>query len=265
MSDGPDVRLPNVGELASFLDGADAPVDEVVDDIQDDTPLKDVEPEELPAGDTFDRKYVEKLRRENASYRERAKKYSDAFEGYEDGAVDEWKQLITNFKADPASAAQQMAQLAESVLTQYGMLDEDEQQEVLDDANSNLDPGEKPLTRNELEQFFAQKQNEQQMDTMVKGIEHEAQELGYDLKSREYKLLLMTAQEIPSGDLKEAHELLQSDRQKAIDEYVAGKEKGAGRTVPAGNIVGVPDGAKGIKDFKDAKAALTQFLDANLK
>lgn len=261
-SNGPDVKMPDTGALKDFLDGADT--EPVVEDVEDEgTGLRADEPDDLPAGDTFDRKYVEKLRRENASYRERAKKYESAFEGYEDGAIDEWKTLITNFKADPASTARQMAELAESVLTQFGMLDEDEKQEVLDEANANLDPAEKPLTRRELEQFYSERQQEQQMESMVKGIEDEARDLGYNLNSREYKILLMTAQEIPSGDLKEAHQLILADRQRAVDEYVAEKSKGAGRTLPNNGIVGVPDGAKDIKTFADSKAALMNFLDAN--
>lgn len=261
-SNGPDVKMPDTGALNDFLDGADT--EPVVEDVENKgTGLRADEPDDLPAGDTFDRKYVEKLRRENASYRERAKKYESAFEGYEDGAIDEWKTLITNFKADPASTARQMAELAENVLTQFGMLDEDEKQEVLDEANSNLDPGDKPLTRRELEQFYTERQNEQQLESMVKGIEDEARDLGYNLNSREYKILLMTAQEIPSGDLKEAHQLILADRQRAVDEYVAEKSKGAGRTLPNNGIVGVPDGGKDIKTFADSKAALMNFLDAN--
>jgi hypothetical protein len=257
---GPDVKLPSSGDLAGYLDGSDAPVDEVEDD---GAPLKDVELDELPAGDSFDRKYVEKLRRENASYRERAKKFETAFEGYEDGAVEEWKSLISGFKSDPAAAAQYMADLSANVLQQFNQLPEDKKQEVLDDANAHLDADEKPLTRRELEQFYAQKQEEQELSGMVQDIEYEATELGYNLKSREYKLLLMTAQEIPSGDLKEAHNILMADRQRAIDEYVTSKGKDAGRKVPVGNLVGVPDTSNQIKSFKDAKTALEQFLDAN--
>src|ERR1700746_1688123 len=104
---GPSINRPNAGEQAGFLGGAD---DNQPTEQYDDAPLKDVdvsEPEPLPAGDTFDRKDVEKLRRESAFSGERAKKFETMFEGYEPGAVDEWGQMISTFKQDPKSVAEQ--------------------------------------------------------------------------------------------------------------------------------------------------------------
>lgn len=263
--DGPDISMPNVNDLAGFLDGQDgtdqqdavdtfAQAEQAVEDT-DDTP----EPE--PQGDTFDRKYVEKLRRENASYRERAKKWENVFEGYEEGAVEEWKQMISTFKGDPKSVAEQWAQLSETILAQFTPQEQAEIHEAMQDAGNT----DTPLTMSQLQEVLAQKEQEWELNGMVEEIESEARELGYNLKSRDYKILLMTAQELPSGSIAEAHALLEGERQRYFDERIAELEKQGGGYRAPSSKVGVPSTEKNIKDFKDAKAALSNYLDANFR
>lgn len=257
---GPSIHLPNAGELSSFLDGTDQ------ESAVDTAALADAavesegsaEESEPSYQETFDRKYVEKLRRENAGYRERAKKFESVFEGYEEGAVDEWRDLITNFKSDPKSVAERMKDLSAQILEQFSP------QEQAEIAEAVADGEDMPLTRNEFNKLMAEREQQWELDSMVADIETEARDLGYNLKSREYKVLLMTAKELPSGSIQEAHEMLLAERQKYIDEAVAAMEKEAGRTLPS-NTVGVPDGSKSIKDFKDAKAALSNYLDSNFR
>jgi hypothetical protein len=258
---GPNIQLPNSGDLANFLDGTDQQdaVDTAVlaeHEAPEDT---DETPEPPSYQETFDRKYVEKLRRENATYRERAKQAESVWEGYEEGAVNEWKQMISTYKQDPKSVAEQWKDLADTVLQQFTP------QEQAEIAEAVADGEDMPLTRKEFESLLAQREQQWELNSMVQDIEQEAQELGYNLKSREYKVLLMTAQEIPSGSIQEAHEMLQAERQRIIDAYVADMEKGAGRVVPSGNTVGVPDTTKQIKDFKQAKEALSNFLDGSFR
>lgn len=259
-SNGPAIHLPSSGDLKDFLDGTDQ------QDAVDTAALAERETEEPEAEETsepsyqetFDRKYVEKLRRENASYRERAKKFESVFEGYEEGAVDEWRELITNYRSDPKGVAERMKDLSEAILSQFSPQEQEQIAEAMQDGE------DMPLTRSEFNKLMSEREQQWEMDSLVADIESEARELGYNLKSREYKILLMTAKELPSGSIQEAHELLLSERQRYVDEAVAAMEKEAGRRVPSG-IVGVPDDAKSIKDFKDAKAALANFLDANLR
>lgn len=259
---GPNVSLPSAGDLKDFLDGAEPVVEPVVQEQEDTLPLKDVrvdeEPDEMPAGDSFDRKYVEKLRRESASYRERAKKYEQVFEGYEDGAVDEWKTMISSFRQDPKGVAEQMRDLSAQILDQFTPAEQAEIVEAVQDE-------EKPLTMSQLQSILDQRQQETELSSLVADIEGEARELGYNLKSREYKILLMTAQELPSGSIQEAHELLESEKQREFDKRIGDLEKAGGGYRRPSDLVGVPSNEKSIKDFKQAKEALGAFLDANLK
>lgn len=259
-TNGPDIHLPDSGALKDFLDGTDQSdaVDTMSQASQE--PEGDDETPEPPSyQETFDRKYVEKLRRENATYRERAKQAESVWEGYEEGAVNEWKQMISTYKQDPKTVAEQWKQLSETVLQQFTP------QEQAEIAEAVADGEDMPLTRTQFEQLMSQREQQWELDSLVADIEHEAQDLGYNLKSREYKILLMTAQELPSGSIQEAHELLEAEKQRVVDAYVAEMEKGAGRRVPSGNSVGVPSTEKSIKDFKDAKAALSNYLDANFR
>lgn len=260
-ANGPNISLPNVAALDSFLEGAgenNAPDYAEDTAVAADNAVEDVDTsEDLPAGDTFDRKYVEKLRKESASYRERAKKYEAVFEGYEDGAVDEWREMITNFKADPKSVAEQWKDLSGKILEQFTPAE----QEVIEEA---LNDDETPLTMSQLQNILDTRQKDMELEKLVTDIEREASDLGYNLKSREYKVLLMTAQELRSGSITEAHELLQAEKQKVIDAFVAEQSKGADRHVPSG-LAGVPNREKEIKSMKDAKEALTNFLDGQFK
>lgn len=254
---GPSIHLPNAGELSNFLEGTDqgdALDTAVAADNAANEPEETTEPE--PQGDTFDRKYVEKLRRENASYRERAKKYESVFEGYEDQAVEEWKHLISGFKNDPKTVAEQMKELADQVLGQYT---EEEKEQI---AEAVQDGEQVPLTRAEFDKLMKERESQWEMDSLVKDIEQEATALGYNLKSREYKVLLMTAQDLPSGSIQEAHEMLLAERQKYIDAEIERLEKEAGGYRRPSSTVGVPSGETPIKDFKGAKDALDQFLTA---
>lgn len=257
-----NIHLPSSGDLANFLDGTDQ--QDAVDtaalterEAQENEEVEET-PEPTSYQETFDRKYVEKLRRENASYRDRAKQAESVWEGYEEGAVDEWKQMISTYKQDPKSVAEQWKQLSESVLKQFSP---EEQQEI---AEAVQDGEDMPLTRTEFNKLMGEREQQWELESLVADIETEAKDLGYNLKSREYKILLMTAQELPSGSIQEAHEMLLADRQRYVDEAVGAMEKEAGRRVPS-TTAGVPDGVKDIKDFKDAKAALTNYLDANFR
>lgn len=258
-SNGPNIHLPGADALNSFMDGTDQQdaVETFAGAEHAAEEQEEVETPE-PQGDTFDRKYVEKLRRENASYRDRAKKWESAFEGYEDGAIEEWKEMIAGFKQDPKGVAEKWRDLSQEILQQFTPAEQEQIAEAVQDGE------EVPLTRTQFEKLMSEREQQWELDSMVQDIETEARDLGYNLKSREYKILLMTAQEIPSGSIQEAHELLQAEKQRIIDAEIARLEKEGGRRLPA-NMVGVPDQAKGIKDFKDAKTALSNYLDANFK
>lgn len=203
-----------------------------------------------PEPDTFDRQYVEKLRRESAGYRDKLRSYEEqysVFDGYDDEERAVWKDLASTWKQDPRAAAEAMNQIAQSVL----------EQKMAEAAEA-----EEPLTRGEFQRMQAEAKAEAQRQADVGRVEHEARELGYDLSSRAYRVLLLTASELPSGDLAEAHAMLEADRQRDRDEYKAQLMRDAEQSPmpPAGNGSS-PSGERQLKSWADAEAAMEARLN----
>lgn len=218
------------------------------------SPLEGSESEiaELPVDqDQFDRKYVERLRREAASYRDRAKKYQTVFDGYEEEAVNEWLQLASTLKEDPKTAAARFAELAEAINKQY----EEPEPEVVDGAHVE---GEKPLTKAEFEKLWAEKQYEVDINQRVVRIESDAKELGYEPKSDRYDYLLWKAARLPSGSVQEAHEHILREEQAIFDRRVQEMGGKPNPVVPAGGVA--PSGERQLKTFAEANEALDAWL-----
>lgn len=216
-------------------------------------PAPEADEDNLPEGDTFKREYVEKLRRESASYRERAKKYQEAFDGYEDEAVGEWLRLAQSLRNDPKGTAEELAQLVEQINNAYSE-QESKNQEL--DAERQVAEGEY-LSRAEVERMFAEREQKADTERRIAQIELDAQNLGYKLGSEEYDELLWTASKLQSGSIKDAHEKLES-RNQAIYDRMIEKMNGKDYKVPAG--VTPPGEDRKIKTFEEANAALDAWL-----
>jgi hypothetical protein len=215
-----------------------------------DTPAVESDPDPLPEGDKFDRAYVEKLRKESASYRERAKKYNEAFDGYEEEAVSEWLDLANALKSDPRTAAQRFKEIYEAIESNF--------QEEVEELIEESDPDNPVMTRADFEQLMAQRDHEMDIQRRVVGIEAQATELGYEVGSESYEELLWHASKTKTGDIKEAHEKIQAKYQSYFDKQVA--EVG-GRPNPMVTDRGAPaSGERSIKTFEDADKALDQWL-----
>lgn len=217
-----------------------------------DTPAAD--PFETGA-DSFDRAYVERLRGESANYRTKAKPYEEAFGGYTDEDRAVWFEAAKLLATDPKAGGEYLRSVADAVLQQY--------QEPA--APAAVEGDEKPLTMAEYRSLREAESAQAKSDADVARIESEAKTLGYtDLTSRSYRNLLMVAAELPSGDLKEAHELLEGEKQKLISDYLAAKAAEAdGPTPPAGSGF-APSGERQVKSFEDAKRGLDALLDAQM-
>lgn len=207
-------------------------------------------PEPSAEADTFDRAYVEKLRRESAGYRDRAKKYNDVFEGYEEDAVEEWLTLATTLKSDPKTAAARFQELAEAINAQY--------QEEAAAAEVAAVEGDAPLTRKELEAFWAAKQAESEQAMLVKKIELDAKELGYEKGSDDYELLLFEASRLPNGSIQAAHEKIEARNKAILDAHLAKLGMQPNPKVPVQGAA--PSGERQIKTFEEANAALDAWL-----
>lgn len=148
-----------------------------------------------------------------------------------------------------------MADFAKGVLDQYG--EELEQGEV-EPAPEGDDV---PMT---LAQYKEMREAETAEITRAQGIakvESEARQLGYDLASRDYKMLLITANELPDGSITKAHAILEGERQKIIDGYVAQRRADAGTPLPP-NSGTTPSGETPVRSFDDAKAGVMSMLEA---
>lgn len=242
-------------DINSFLDSAEAaaPAEETTveapesDAPEAPTPEADVDGD-LPEGDKFDRAYVERLRSEAAKHRTELKKYKEAFDGYGEEDQAALMALAQQLRNDPRSAAQQMAAAAEEILKQY-----QEDEAAKEEAESEY------LTKADFERLREEEaiKNEQRM------IEAEARELGYtvDLKDVDYRMLLLTAQNLPSGDLREAHEMIQAKYQAKIDAFVAAKAAEADTAVLPPSGGGAPTASTPMEPtFANARARLEEFI-----
>lgn len=253
-----DAFLASDGEVAPAADApeSEAPVSEPVTEaeVEHEVPT-------LPEGqDTFDRAYVEKLRKEAANYRERAKKYNEVFEGYEAEAVEEWLSLASTLKADPKAAAQRFAELADAIREQYGDAAADAVEEaVAADADANP-AADKPLTRAELEAFMAEREKEAEISRRVAKIEADATELGYKRGTEDYDLLLWEASRLKNGSIHEAHAKIKAREQAIYDRKLA--ELG-GRPNPTVPSPGTPASSeRELRTFDEANKALDEWLSS---
>jgi hypothetical protein len=213
----------------------------------------EVEIPELPADqDKFDRAYVEKLRREAASYRDRSKKYQTAFDGYEEEAVQEWLTLAEALKTDPKAAAERFAELAEAINEQYK-----EPEPEIEDTDPELGDN-KPLTKAEFERLWSEKAKEADLNQRVVKIEADAQGLGYEKGSERYDYLLWRAGRLPSGSIQEAHEHILREEQSIFDRKVQEMGGKPAPQVPADGTA--PSGERKIRTFEEANEALDAWL-----
>lgn len=203
--------------------------------------------------DTFDRSYVERLRSESANYRTKAKPYEEAFGGYTDEDRAVWFEAAKLLADDPRAGGEYLRSVADAVLQQFA--------EPEPPAPTPED--ERPVTMAELRSMREADIAAAAEAANVSRIESEARELGYtDLTSRSYRLLLMTAADLPSGDLKEAHDLIEADKLRDREAWIRSKAADAdGPTPPAGSGF-APSGEIEIKTFQDARKALEARIAA---
>src|SRR5487761_1419240 len=196
-------------------------------------PELDFHEQPLPAQDSFDRPYVEKLRSEAARYRteaREAKTFVDNFGPAEDRET--WKNLASTLYRDQKAGARYMAELAKGLGA--GMSDE-EALEAAGPAPAALPSTEAKapgLTMEDVERMLGEREQQRAQADAIGSVEREAQELGYKPGTRRYIALLHTAANETGGDLQEAHRSLQSEDQAIIDAYLADKAKESGSRAP---------------------------------
>jgi hypothetical protein len=215
------------------------------------TPETEVDPFDNAETDKFDRAYVEKIRKEAANYRTKAKEY-EIFESYEQEQRDAWKELASTFQQDPRAGAELMKEIYESILAEGGTPAE---------AEAGVEAVEEGfLTKSDLEKYLQEQQAQQDQAKAVQELETEAQGLGYTPGTPEYRWLMDLAAYDTSGDVTKAHEILAGRKQAAIDEYIASKTKDADGAGAPGNGTQLAGEGRTIKNLKDSKSALLERM-----
>lgn len=240
---------PAPGEGAAALPGAGSP------DLLAEPPANQA---------VFDRGYVESVRREAERYREEARThaeqlatYNDAFSPYEPADRDVWLDLARRWVTDPADAARVMQQIASQVL------DEQTGQTAPAASPTSGEVAEDgPLTPERVQQMMqselAARDEAARQQQAVEGVFAELRAAGFDPQTRDGFAVLWTANNETNGDVAKAIELVKADRQKIIDDYVAGRANGTHPT-PAPNGLSASQSTP-ITNLDDAHKATQDFL-----
>lgn len=201
-----------------------------------------------PKVESFDRGYVEKLRKEAADRRtalrdseERWKDWQEELDGLDDDQRGAARELVKAAKGGDALAMLTIAfgeEQAKSILA--GMGEDAEPPPVAPPADV--------LTRADLERLLSERDAKAAQAEQVKAIESEAKALGYDpvapqgtQERIDYVQLIEVARFRTDGDFAKAHEMIQSDRaaatQKIIADYIASKAPGSPAAASNGSVV----------------------------
>ncbi len=203
---------------------------------------------------TFDRQYVERLRKEAAGHRTKHTPYEEAFGDYseEDRAV--FLDLAKTFAADPVKGTERFEQLAAGLRKQYPGEKTPTAEELKAEAGVEGDPAEKPMTRSELDAYMKEQRETEATEAAVKSITAEVS-AAYPAGTSEHREVLWLAANKTGGDIKAALAMQAEKEQAIVDKFLTGKKAQAGGAHPVTGH-GDPSGdSKTPKTWKDARAA----------
>jgi hypothetical protein len=206
------------------------------------------EPDPAPEPDTFDRAYVEELRREAAGYRTRAKSYDDAFQGYDD----ETREAFLEY-ARLSYAAQSGDPAAVEALQQF--MGGDDEPEV--EPEPVIDPIEaaRAAAREETERVLTEREQRAEQAKAVSAVQEQARDMGYDTTSADYVLLMRFANEpeVLSLDdpMAEAHTRVQAYHQAIVEQHLAAKSAQADGSPTINTAIGAAPGTDPNAYLKD--------------
>lgn len=225
---------------------------------------------DLPADQAvFDRGYVDQLRREGARYRTEARGaqdqltvYDETFSPYEQADRDVWLDLARQWVDDPKGAAAVMQQIASAVLGE-GTEQRTDKPAEQPTAGSSAGKSSGPLTQEDVAEYVRQEmqaaQHQARQEQMVESIYTSMRTAGIEPKSSEGMAVLWLANNDTAGDIDKAIEMHKATRQKAIDEYVAGRATGRHPTPAPSNGVAASAHTP-ISNLDDARKAADAYL-----
>lgn len=217
-------------------------------------------PEEAPAPepDMFPRDYVEELRREAAEWRTKYQSYNQKFDGYTD---DEKEALLDYmFHARRAEAGD-----PESINWLNEMFGADD--DALADSAPQFDEATfRQLAREEAERLVQEQQAQQAQVQAVHTVQSRAQDLGYEVGSDDYILLLKYANEADGDDpIASGHERVQAYKQQIIDAHLKTIQNQNAQQPNLPRQAGsAPSQASPPRTFEEARNAMHERLTREL-
>lgn len=220
---------------------------------------------ELPAGDTFPRAVVEKLRAENAERRVRTKDVDEVFEGWDGPAREEALDLFRALN-DPERMSEVAAKLHDLTGRAFKALGRD-----LPALDEPLDPNA-PMTQAQYDRMRAKEvsdaeaaQAQQDQAKIIEGITQEIKDLGYESGSPDEYALISIANTQTDGDLKAAHEKMGEWKQGIIDKFVEEQRAAGQRHLTTQPALGTAPADHGDPpaSLKEARKALEDLIDAS--
>lgn len=232
------------------------------------TPEIDSDPFDNEQVQQFDRKYVEKIRKEAADRRTATKKYEDAYAGYtpEEQAV--WFTLQQELVNSPKTAAAKFQQIANEILGSTP--------EATPPVADPEPPAEEPkfLTQADFEAALTQREakatEEREVAEATNKVVAEAEGLGYkqpnaadasEAEKSAWRELMFLARYEADGDLAKAHGIREARSKAAVEAYLA--EKAGQGGIPVSKGAGdTPSQTAPVTSFSGASDALRARLAA---
>ena len=253
----------------SLMDNAptpDAPAGDPAP-VADTAPVTDPAAAVTPEPDTFSREYVEELRREAAGYRTERNTYKEAFDGYSPEEQD----FLLSFAKDlrnPDTASTAIERMGEALGLTPAQAAAAQAQA---DADPDFDPFDPKsiagLVEQQVQQVLSKRDAETQQQQSIDNVFKQVSELGMDPKGPDGLFLQTLALTAHNGDIAEAHKAVEAmraaDRQRYIDEYVAGKAGGADTAItPTPQTGGATEATEPPKTFEEARQRTAAILAA---
>lgn len=212
--------------------------------------------------DTFDRSYVEELRREAAGYRTQLREMESYFDGYTPEERDALGQYLQLSRAAEQGDPEAIAILNE--LFDDGQGYDDGQ---IDDqlASPTLDENYlREVARQEAYDLYMQEQAQRDQAQAVAQVQSTAEQMGYQQGSEDYILLLKFANDLDPAEhsdlLAAADQQVKAYKQQIIDQYINEKQQQAdGPRMPQSNGA-APNLAQPPRTLAEARQALHDRL-----
>lgn len=258
----PQTAAPAAPQTADqYFDAAEAAAEAAVESTEStETAETSTDPFEDPKIEQFDRKYVEKLRKEAADRRTALREWESSFEGFvpEDQKI--LRDAIQLAASDPVAGSETLREIADLLHKSAGVIKENVEPSTQASAGKKVeDENPEFLTPEDLENFYKSKKNEEAQEAAVTAIFKEAHGLGYEDNTPEMTYLLSIAHQ-EKVSVADAHAKIEGRKQAIIDEYLNGRRSDAEKGGALGDLGAPPSQREAPKNVDDAGKALLEAL-----